>query len=260
MCWIAVRRLLSALWWIVLGFFHACKPAVYASLTLAWGPLQALVALSCLLSRSHLCFSSSPLLPLPCHHPWRQGHSILRSSPCLIQLPFKPAQAEFVWFWTFPHPDSSCFFSSAALSLPSCPPLSSTGTDPTVFCSVAEEDEKCLCESSITVSCKSLQHYHVILNVHGLICLLVFNCSILRLSPSFSVLPFLGNRQASLGGAGDLERWVVPQMFFQLLVLSRSLVDSKASLLNILEQKRTTLTVWPASFFSSGILLPQEVN
>lgn len=63
------------------------------SLTLAWGPLQALATLSCLLS--HLCFSSSPLLPMPSQHPWWQGYSILGSSPCLIQLSFKPAQSFF---------------------------------------------------------------------------------------------------------------------------------------------------------------------
>lgn len=142
------------------------------SLTLAWGPLQALVALFCLLSRSCLCFTSSPLLPLPSHRPWRQGRGILGSSPCLIQLSFKPAQAEFVQFWAFPHPDSSCFCSFAALSSPSCPPLSSPSTDPQPYAALQRrmEGEKCLSESSITMSCKSLRHYPVILSVRGLIC------------------------------------------------------------------------------------------
>lgn len=127
------------------------------SLTLAWGPLQALVALSCLLSCSCLCFSSSPLLPLPSHCPWQQGHSILGSNPCLIQLSFKPAQAQFVRFWTFPHPDSSHFCSSAALSSPSCPPLSSPSTDPIAFCSVLQRMVRsAYCESSTTMNCKSL--------------------------------------------------------------------------------------------------------
>ena len=77
---------------------------------------------------------------------------------CLIQLLFKPAQAEFVQFSKFPRVDSSLYCSSAALSCMS----SSARLQPFVVLQERMKDEvsqKCLSESSITISCKSVQHY-----------------------------------------------------------------------------------------------------
>lgn len=65
-------------------------------LTLVRGPLQAPVALSWLFSLSCLCFTNSPLLPLPSCHPWRQGHGILGSRECLLNSAFIQASTSKV--------------------------------------------------------------------------------------------------------------------------------------------------------------------
>ena len=115
-------------------------------LTSARGPLQASVTLSCL-SLSRLCFTNSPLLPLPSRHPWRQGRGILGSSQCVLNSALIQASTSRVCSVLKIPPCSffSFFCSSAALSgMSSTPPLSSSGAKPQPFAVLQKrmKDEK----------------------------------------------------------------------------------------------------------------------
>lgn len=83
----------------------------------------------------------------------------------------------------------------------------------------------------------------------------MFNRSVFWLSPSFSILPFPRNRQASLGGAGDQECWLVPQILLQLLVLSRGIIPQRTGAEEDGSDCLTCLLLFQWDSFTSGFKL-----
>lgn len=133
-----------------IGFFHACKPAVCGELDLSLGspPGLGFSVLSSLTLMFVLLELSPPFPALSPSLAARTQHS--RKQPLLNSALIQASTSRVCSVLDIPPSRLILFF--AALLLSARHPVLSQHWS-TAFCSVAEEGEKCFCESNKTKSC-----------------------------------------------------------------------------------------------------------